>query len=465
MVKSAPLTDCPLTVVNLRSIASESNMAALSQISTGRGHQSRLPNDGRSSGPADYVLKSHSSVSTLPSSSTTQSSLAPRRPNTSPAAQYQHALNELLAALPALPPSPRIPDARQRQIEVFHRPTILSVTSEDEILALADILLPEMDTEEELLSRPSSSRADYSGLMTVASGSASQQSLRDSRGLTVSINTDQNTDTPITSPEDLTYDDYVNFLPSPSSTSSQLHPCRPLRKRYLSDTPSVTTSETHSSVSLSTPPLSRVSSFQQLSTPPVSPSRVSFSPSTIESPWSGLGVIHERQRSEDALLIDEHKPFIVEEFRVKPTSVDSNRLVRHALPPVEVCTSSLDTIVTGRASTSSSKGSTDTMPSLSPFPSPKSGTFTRLFKATKSVDALFVPKSTSQETKMAKEEEKRRQKQLAKERRERLAREFQNKAKQTNSDAQSTNGYSERHRNAPAWEEEVGGLWNSSAFA
>lgn len=272
------------------------------------------------------------------------------------------------------------------------------------------------------------------------------------------------------------YSDSAHLSPSPTSPTPFNFP-RASRSKYLSDTPSLTTTESHSSASLSTPTLSRTSSYQHLTSPPVSPNTPSFISSLNYGEVSivGLDVIHERQFSEDDAtwsvpktpsprLPQYAESGIVEISRTE--QLDTNELgmrERKGLTRLEIGTSSPDTI-TGPKSAESLKNSTDTATGeSSPLSQPPSSTISRFFKNVGSSAPRSPPNSPPREAKSAKEEEKRRRRQEAKERRERLALEFAQKAKVA--DVQSTSGSSEgkRSRNAPVWEEE-GGMWQGLAF-
>lgn len=465
-------------------------MAFLTQASADAGLQDFVPG-GRGFGRRASIPAINASenlaapiLSTSPTHLSVPSSPLIRRPQTSPAVlKPQISLGELRASLPSShsnsPPSSFQRPTPSRQQTVG----IISVTSEDDILALAEILAPAVDVEDNYITEfmQSTSRAPSQYGSLTAALSQAYSSDRHSITSRRSAGTATSTDT-TTSPSSDTHTHYDeigdgNYLTASPSTLSSFHHPRHSRQRYLSDTPSLATTSSYSTASLSTPPLSRTPSFQQLNSP-TSSNASSFLSTPIESAApSSLSVIHERQRSEELLsaqksisrstAIQEHEPLGIEELNRNSEFNDSTVRDRRGLPHLEIRTSSPDTIMQGSRPNVSPNKSPDVSPYASPHPSAKGGAFSRLFKQGKSSDTLSPLSAGATfndpklEAKLAKGEAKRAQKQAAKERRERLAREFQAKAQAQSADARSLSS-GEGKRKAPTWEEE-GAVFGSTA--
>ena len=193
---------------------------------------------------------------------------------------------------PILPPAPNV----QHPLLTKHsRRSVVSMATEQEILDLAGILGPAVDSRQidTPLDRAWARAPSPSALRHKISLESNAPSLASiSTVSTQSIDTSE-------------YGDSLYLSP----TSSQHSPYHLLaRRQHRSDTPSLAASgsgsDSHSTVSLATPPLSRAPSFQQsvaTSTPPLSPSSSSLA-APIELGISGLGldVIHEQRHSEEA---------------------------------------------------------------------------------------------------------------------------------------------------------------------
>lgn len=257
---------------------------------------------------------------------------------------------------------------------------------------------------------------------------------------------------------------YDSAYLSASPTTTSFHLPR-IRQRYLSDTPSLATSESHSIASLSTPPLSRASSFQlAYGSPPTSP--VSYLPTPTDCSIPGLGVIHERNQYEDeqihtrlerALTFDDVIPREAasrKEKQAAPTTTEPPRTSSRPASP--------QTIVPPAPSVWSTEGSisSGTPSSHSSHHGRSSKGFSKLFSKSKSGDGMSSPVFSDKSLeKAAKEEEKRIKKQQAKERRERLALQFQHQAMMKAAAAESksigSDGSSAK-RKMRNWEEEQG---------
>ncbi|KAI0345768.1 galactose oxidase [Trametopsis cervina] len=439
-----------------RSVPSESNVASITQISTaGGGITTRISDRGFTSRINEFAA--------------TPSSSKPlhRRSNASPNVQHQK-----VATLP----SSRIPEpssslATHQRVEIKSRPTILSATAEDDILALADILSVDT-TDDEVADHSGRRKARRSGSRSrpPSSSHSDHRSSASSRRLHTSA---------AASDDDLGNNKLA--LPSPTELANYLNILQS-RPKYLSDTPSMTTSssltnsDTFSSPTLSTPALSRSSSFQLIS-PPVSPYTQTFLPSPVDSPFAGygLGVIHESQHSDDAGPVDKTWVYLNDEESMGIEEVQRELSQSHLswnrqnASPLESRTSDSDTIRPSITSGSSTQSSDDLASRSSPMhSSPKAGPLHRLFKTSRAGRGDVSDSPSPYNAKAAKEEEKRRQKQLVKERRDRLAREFQAKAdgQASPSDGQSMSSDEIRRRKATIAWEESNGLWSGpSAWA
>lgn len=476
--QSSLIVLCFSSVVALRAVALDNNVALLNQSPTGStSHASHL-NDRRSANPPLHIPES----SAMPSSQQPQQSMSTfgvrRHAMSSPGPQYQKALDGILAALPPQLPGSNTPQASSFPGEAsMPRSTILSVTTEDEILALADILMADPANQ------PTPNPYEVNSTFSRPAGYTSPSVLSDRRSSGGSRRSAGSSNpvspgTPLSGLEDLYHDDHADNV-YPAHSHSSLLPGQTYfptsRLRPVSDVPSLTTSDTYSSPTLSTPPLSRTPSFAQLNSTPVSP-HSSFIPTPVEPPINtGLGVIHESGFSEDAFSVEEAIHNIqnnlslgIEEVDRRAPTPKEAHLTRPVLPTLEIRTSTADTIRPDSLSSSSSappRALTDDTPNGSPVHSAKGGAFSRLFKGSKQGDGHPTPVHPANDLKAIKEAEKRRQKQMAKERRERLAREFQAKARgQTLADDQSTTSSEEKRRNKTPWEEESGGVYNSFSF-
>ena len=472
-LSTAILTHCSslcLLVVDFRIVASENNISLLTQSPPA---SSTHLNDRRSANLPLHVPESSSTAPTqqIPQSMSTFG--VHRHGMSSPNLNYQKALDGIIAALPN--PSNTTQASSFPREESIARPTILSVTSEDEILALAEILMADPANHPTSIPYDSSPRpTEYPASYTRSERHLSASSRRSAGS---SYPTSPNT--PLLGSEDLHYDDYADSLHLPQVQNLSLSGQFPLpasRLRPISDVPSLTTSETYSSPTLSTPPLSRTSSVAQLNSTSISPSSA-FLPTPTEpvTPNVALAVIHESGFSEDAFSVEEAIHDIqnnltlgVEEVARQPVSSKEPAVATRPRPPVlEIQTSTAGSIKPGSTSSVSpvpTRGFSDETLVGSPIPSSKGGAFTRLFKGNKDADVSVLPIHLPNDLKAAKQEEKRRQKQMAKERRDRLAREFQAIAKgQTLSDDGSTTSSEKKRRKTP-WEEESGGIYNSFSF-
>jgi hypothetical protein len=425
----------------------------------------------RMNGAADLFLYDDPEAITSPLQRSMHASQPQRQLNVSPD-NYQKALDEIIASLPALtasdePPRRNVPEQRA---ETLTRPAILSVTTEEDILALADILTPSNDgDDDDELPQPAMFRPGYLKRPVVSTAHLSS-------GFPAPATAATSPSTPRSGSESLYSDDHshhFHLTPSSSSISSSQSYLSPVsRPRYLSDTPSLTNSDAFSSPTLSTPPLSRAPSFPQLQSPPASPLSQSFLHTPVDplSPGPGLGVIRESNYSQDALTLGgaavrDHHSFVIEETSRERDLKDPTMLARRGLPELEISTFSIDTV---RPSMNPFKGTSDDIGGGgggSPQPAKGGKTFSRLFKSSsRHADSSVPPSPLPGDLKAAKEEEKRRQKQLAKERRERLARDFQAKARGYGADTESITSSERRRRAKAPWEEESGGVYNSLSF-
>lgn len=498
---STPLTYPPWGffhfVVDLRAVASESDVAFLIQASMDAGLQSFVPTfEKRVTDPNAFENVAPPIAPTTASHHSVVSPLVVRRPHTSPAAvKSQIGMGDLRAVLPQAPSS-QANSPTSSAGNSFQRPApsrqqaagIISITSEDDIMALAEILAPAVDVDDNFVAEfmpppPPSRAASHHGFLIAALSQAypSDQFMASRRSVATTASTD--TTTSPSSDSYLHYEEYTdgNYLTASPSTLGSFQLSRQSRQRYLSDTPSLATTASYSTASLSTPPLSRTPSFQQLSSP-ISPSASSFLPTPIEPPaQSSLGVIHEGLWSEE--LLSAHKPisranaaqgpppFSIEEFHPTTELKDATAQERRGHPHLEIQTSSPDTLLQNVKSHTSPSNSSDPSPYPSPQPSAKGGAFSRFFRgkhsdpqSASSGGATF--NDSKLEAKLAKEETKRVQKEAAKERRERLAREFQAKADaKAAADAQSLSSSEGRRNKAPTWEEEGADFGSSAAWA
>lgn len=403
-----------------------------------------------------------------------------RRPTTLPATAPREAQLSVLSAQPMA----RASSEPQRALKPPARPahirtgSIVSMATEEDLTALADILSPVVDVEPDLPT-PQATSPTFSQRSSSRSSTPvypETHSLR-SRISTSAMSTVSSVSSD-RSYSELSEGYYDSAVLSASPTSTSFHLPR-FRQRYLSDTPSLAMSDSQYSVAsapLPTPPLSRAPSFQLgPGSPPITPS--SFLPTPVDPGHPGLGVIHERGALEDeqlysrlerALTLDDVLPAadaLTQKARARTlqqtppppphlarlTSAQESQLLRMPARP-----ESPDTIVSpAPASVWSETESISSGPSSSSSQHARKGGLAKLFskgaKGSGSTDAALE--------KALRADEKKMKKQQAKERRERLALQFQQQAlakaaaadgKSVGSDGSSTK------RKVRHWEEEQG---------
>lgn len=434
------LTQVPRNLVNLHSILSESNLAMLleeSKRSFRLGHRS---NDSASSSSTATGSRPEDHEAHTP---TEPASIERRRPMTLPAqpAGHQtfryasqpstpiaaHTRDPLATAAPAKPPI-------QTVTAHVRSESLVSMNTEEDIFALAYMLSPTIETHDPPPESVPTSfvSPDTSRLFIPASDFQSLRPATPLSALSSSYSMASDQLSPYSEHSE-SYFESAYLSTSPSSMSFHLPRFRP---RYLSDTPSLATSESYSTASLSTPPLSRAPSFQLAgNTPPTSPSTASFAPSLIE-PTQGLGVIFEGGQSDDELGCS----------RLERALTLDDALHRHPFSPGGQ-QHSLSTPTPASAASQDSLAASALSPLPSPWadipPSPwsetgtvssggssthggrGSRTFSKLFARTGRRTDSVSSEPSSLTDKQAKAEEKRHKKQEAKERRDRLAHHFQ----------------------------------------
>ncbi|PSR83884.1 hypothetical protein PHLCEN_2v5593 [Hermanssonia centrifuga] len=467
---------------------SESDLAVLlAQLPPGPFYIGHRSTDYLSSNCTTATSNPTSPVSAfLPSSSPAQSIMRRPRPSTLPAS---------IPGQNSIPSSSKLPPPIQTEqiqssaqstssapslqvrSDLTRRGSIVSISTEQDILDLADLLSPTIDVDDDDISVAQLATAQVFPDVRRASTSTYSMPHRFSVD---SHMTSSSVISSVSSPsvDSLTFDDQRSedycesaYL-SPSSTSfTPFHLPHLRRHKYRSDTPSLTNSDAHSTISIPTPPLSRTSSFQQgLMTPPVSPLSLSYQPTIIEASIAGLDVIHERRNSEDADVVikGEQLGSSFEDANMGSTSEHQSamweRRAVQELGKLRIQTESPETIVPSGPASSVSSGDTASNHGLN-TPQHRSSALSRLFqKNAKSTDRITDPNSSTLDLKLQKAEEKRRKKQLAKERTERLAQDLKQRAKSRGAaeetrSIRSAGGSSDGKKQNPAWEEE-GGMYN-----
>ncbi|GJE98292.1 galactose oxidase [Phanerochaete sordida] len=466
--------------VALHHILSESNLAMLleeSKRSFRVGHRS---NDSASSTNTATGSKPHDHEATTPDTPTSPASIERRRPTTLPARAAGHQAFRY-ASQPSTPlathvsdPLATTPPARppvKSTMTHVRSGSMISMATEEDIVALADILSPTIETQDlppERLQYPSVPASPNPNRLSIPASDL--QSLRSYTRMSamsaMSSVSSMSSMSDQLSPDGEGSDGYFEsaYL-STSPTSMSFHLPR-FRPRYLSDTPSLATSESYSIASLSTPPMSRAPSVLAAGTPPMSPASTSFVPTPLEpaSPAPGLGVIFEggtpddeavRSRLERALTLDDVLPphglspktrqASLQTASSRGSLADGSRAhtPEPDIPPPSLW-SETDTVSSGSSAHGSGGGR---------------GTraFSKIFAraaAGKRADSV-----SSAAGALPKDEEKRRKKQEAKERRERLAFHFQQQAADRAAAAErkslGSDGSSSKHRKRQ-FEEENG---------
>lgn len=191
-------------------------------------------------------------------------------------------------------PSPKIKAGGLRRTN-----SVVSMSTDKDIRAMADIIMSSVEEEEEEIATAPTQRFSVLGSQALHESLVELMAGQDNTSLRSRSSTSgasylssPSSEASLSPGSDVSADEYYD---SAHLSPTYFSPPGRSRQRYLSDTPSMTTAESHSIHSLPTPPLSRTSSYQQLySSPPMSPSN--SMPSALDA---GLGVIHERQSFED----------------------------------------------------------------------------------------------------------------------------------------------------------------------
>lgn len=479
-------------LVDLRSVMSESDLARLfAHLPAGpfyiphrMGHRvGHRPTDSSNSTDTATPSGRASPFSAFSSPSSPVHPVAPRLHTSASTSDIRRAANSTSNRSPNLPqiqtqPLRRTtsPHVTQEPTHVLHRrASVMSMATEQDLLELAEMLSPtvEVDEADTLYSLPEIAQHQPRSISSHRISADSRITTTSSHSLASASSDDQRADY---------YGDSAYLSPSASSSTSFHLPRQ--RQRYLSDTPSLTTSDSYSTVS--SPPLSRASSFQHqqiFSTPPLSPS-TSHIQSPVDPNIPGLDVIHEHGYSgspnldanvEKALRMERgatlHSPS--EGSFSEDDYTTWERIAQEDIGHLQIRPDSPETIVpaayTASFTSSDTTSSNARVRTSSPVPQQKRTALARLFhKDTKSVDGLSDPNASGFDSKMQKAEEKKRKKQLAKERTERLAQQFQERADAKKSaDGRSTksSGGSSDKRRAVAWEEETGGMYSGASRA
>ena len=270
--------------------------------------------------PADSHSSTHTATGLAPAIRDADAS--PLSPPPSAQAPMDHRQANAFAAaagqLPSLPPLPQLtirsstpvsrpdPPSRPPPHGVHIRSgSIMSMATEEELASLAEILSPTVSSPvDATVSMLTSESRRLARTFPATAPPVFENQARTRTSTSAVSYTSSGSSEQSLSPESEFSEGYYdsNHL-SASPTSVNFHLPR-FRQRYLSDTPSLATSESHSIASLNTPPLSRTPSVQQLSYPasnsssPISPSTPSLLPTPIDA-HPGLGIIHERNYLED----------------------------------------------------------------------------------------------------------------------------------------------------------------------